>query len=170
MDEMDEFFADAIRQIKVVLKYFNANSTPFCIQAIVDDQNQVNLLDFNFGFGKSYALLVRQRTPEYIIDRIKYTYGGADSIPTNTTYLMNLVFDTPNSISDELKEYIKDKPIFFAVGMGRPDAHRDFVVETMHGPLNIYYRYRSICVIVGSSREEAQELHKNLSQFISTLN
>lgn len=167
LEEMDEFYLEAIRQIKVVLEHFGSTSTPFCIQAIVDDDNEVQLLDFNFGFGKGYALHIRQRTPQYVIDRIRYTYGGADSIPPNTTYALNVIFDTPNGFTDELKEYFSTRPMYF--GIGQPD--RDYVFENVNAPTTyVYHRYKSGCMILGSSREEAYQVREEFLAFLAAAN
>lgn len=165
LNELDEFYTEAIRQIKVVLTHVNAKSTPFCIQAIIDDDNEVQLLDFNLSFGKGYMLSVRRNNPEYIIERIKYTYGGVDSIQPNNTFMMNLVFDTPNGFTDDIKEYIKDKPML--LGMGQPDKDYTFYRGTEE--VKIYHRYRSNCALLTSSREEAYQIRDNFKLFLETL-
>lgn len=168
LDELDEFYVESIRQIKVVLQHFNAACTPFCIQAIVDDDNEVQLMDFNFGFGKVYSLHLRSRTPEYIIDRIRYTYGGADSIPPNNTYMLNVLFDTPNGITDEIKAYVSGQPTMY-IGFGRTE--KDEVTENVNAPPTVaYHGYRSGCVILASSRAEAYEVRDNFLAFLATLN
>lgn len=166
LTELDEFYQESIRQIKIVLTHFRAKSTPFCIQAIVDDDNQVQLLDFNFGFGKGYALRIRIDTPEYIIDRIKYTYGGADTIPPNTTYLRNMIIDTPNGVTDEIKTYMDQNGIFIGSGL----VEKDYSIDTPQGPYTFYYRNKTACPIIASSKQEADSIAENFLAFLSTLN
>jgi hypothetical protein len=165
LDELNEFHLESIRQIKIVLKHIKAKATPFCIQTIIDDDNEVQILDFNFSFGKGYMLRIREKTPEYIIDRIKYTYGGADSIPPNATYMMNIEIDTPNGFTDEMKEYIKDKPIL--LGFGNSD--KDYVNHTKDGLVYVYHRHKSYCVVIGDSKPHCLELIENFKTFLSTL-
>jgi hypothetical protein len=166
LPEMNEFHAESIRQIKIVLKHVEAKCTPFCIQCIVDDDNEVQILDINLGFGKAYALRIREKTPQYIIDRIKYTYGGADSIPPNDTFFMNYIAQTPNGITDEIKEYIKDRSMY--VAMGTPD--KDYVLGDPENPVYVYYRYESRFSFIGSSKQEVLNEIENFKTFLSTLN
>lgn len=165
LSEMDEFHVEAIRQIRLVLEHVKAESTPFCIQCIIDDDNEVQIIDFNFGFGKSYALRIRENTPQYIIDRIKYMYGGADSIPPNNTYMMNFAASTPNGVTNEMKQYLKDNQIY--LGLGQPD--KDYVLGTEENPVYVYHLYETRFVFVRSSKQEALDDIEKFKTFLTTL-
>lgn len=167
ISEATALHQESIRQIQLVLEHFEAKSTPFCIQCIVDDDNQVQLLDFNFGFGKAYALSNRRYDQQYILDRIKYTYGGAESIPANNTYMMNCYALTPNGVTDEIKEYIDNCAITIILGLGQPD--KDYTLPHPDKPINVYHRNESRFVFVGSSREEVVSEIEKFKTFLTTL-
>lgn len=166
LSEMNAFHIESIRQIKIVLEHIQAECTPFIMQCIIDDDNEVQILDLNFGFGKGYALRIREKTLQYIIDRIKYTYGGADSIPPNDTFFMNYIAQTPNGITDEIKEYIKDRSM--CVAMGHPD--KDYLLGDPENPVYVYHRYESVFCFVGTSKQEVLNEIENFKIFLSTLN
>lgn len=178
LNEMDEFYVEAIRQIKLVLEYFQTKSTPFCIQAIVDDDDQVQLIDFNFGFGKVYALNARRKNQQYIIDRIKYTYGGADSIPPNNIYLSSMYVDTTKEGKiAKIKEYIEKKSQTgfgvknggMSIGLGQQRADRDSTVEGPTGPIQIFQRYKTAVGIRAETKQDALKIKTDFEQFLSTL-
>lgn len=149
---------DLVDQVTRIISFYKIIMTPFCIQGMVDSNGRVKLIDFNFGWGKGYALVGNSNNTQYLIDRIRYMFFNEPFI-RDDKFRVSCQFDFPDGISDEVDSYLNDNGLMVGF-VSSPYKNRFSYLKVSH-------HYVGNIAATCSTHEEAVSKLRNFSEFIN---